>query len=92
MPMMLDNSMGVDLQDVDELFEDTVGLGIPMRAPPKDLQYRMEDLKRRGCAQYVVKSSATPRTVVVLTYVSGLWRGRGWELSLPSHLMGCPFS
>lgn len=52
MPLMLDNAMPVDLNDVDDLFGDAVGLSLPVRAPSKQLQQRMDDLRSRGCCQY----------------------------------------
>jgi mediator of RNA polymerase II transcription subunit 16 len=53
MPLMLDNPMPVDLNDVDDLFGDGVGVGLslPGRAQSKQLQQRMDDIRIRGCCQ-----------------------------------------
>ncbi|KAF4455021.1 mediator of rna polymerase ii transcription subunit 16 [Fusarium austroafricanum] len=56
MPLMLDNSMPVELNDVDDLFGDGVGLALPVRAQSKQLQQRMDDIRIRGCCQTVAWS------------------------------------
>lgn len=56
MPMMLDDPMAVDLNDVDDLFGDTVGLSLPVRPDNKNLLLRTDDLRRRGCSQYDTSS------------------------------------
>lgn len=58
MPMMLENTMAVDLNDVDDLFGDSVGLSLPVRPHNKQLIQRMDELRRRGCCQYA-KTSPT---------------------------------
>lgn len=52
MPLMLDNSMPVDLNAVDDLFGDGVDLSLPVRVQSKQLQQRMDDIRIRGCCQY----------------------------------------
>jgi len=52
MPLMLDNPMPVDINDVDDLFGDGVGLSLSGRAQSKQLQQRMDDIRIRGCCQY----------------------------------------
>jgi hypothetical protein len=81
MPLMLDNAMSVDLNDVDDLFGDDVALSLPVRSQGKQLQQRLDELRSRGCAQYDVHlrftaSLATPRHIV-LTGSAGLSPGQG---------------
>jgi mediator of RNA polymerase II transcription subunit 16 len=65
MPLMLDNPMPVDLNDVDDLFGDAVGVGVglslPERAQSKQLQQRMDDIRIRGCCQYEYPNSLTTK-------------------------------
>lgn len=51
MPLILDNPMPVDLNDVDDLFGDGVGLSLPVRSQSKQLHQRMDELRSRGCCQ-----------------------------------------
>lgn len=51
MPMMLDNGMAVDLNGVDDLFGDAVGLSLPVRIQGKHLNQRMDELRSRGSCQ-----------------------------------------
>ncbi|RDA96051.1 hypothetical protein CP533_5827 [Ophiocordyceps camponoti-saundersi (nom. inval.)] len=53
MPLMLDTAMSVDLQDVDDLFGDDVGLPISLRPQGKQLLARLDELRSRGCCSYV---------------------------------------
>ena len=49
---MLENHMGVQLNDVEDLFGDAVGLGLaPAQSQDRHVQQRLEELKRRGCSQ-----------------------------------------
>ena len=57
MPLILDNAMPVGLNDVDDLFGDGVGLSLPGRSQSKQLHQRMDELRSRGCCQYVHASS-----------------------------------
>ncbi|XP_044724698.1 mediator complex subunit 16 domain-containing protein [Hirsutella rhossiliensis] len=56
MPLMLDNSMTVDLPDVDDLFGDDVALSLPLRPQGKQLHGRLDELRSRGCCQAVAWS------------------------------------
>lgn len=51
MPMMLDNAMAVDLNAVDDLFGEAVGLSLPVRTQGKQLSQRMDELRSRGSYQ-----------------------------------------
>lgn len=54
MPLILDNSMQVDLDNVDDLFGDDVPLSIPVRPQGKQLQQRLDELRNRGACQYEI--------------------------------------
>lgn len=54
MPLMLDNNMAVDLNDVDDLFGDGAPLSLANRNAGKQLRRRMDQLRSRGCRQYVI--------------------------------------
>ncbi|KAH6608645.1 hypothetical protein Trco_001991 [Trichoderma cornu-damae] len=58
MPLMLDNTVPVDLNDVDDLFGDGVGLSLPDRSHNKPLSLRVDDLRSRGCCQAVAWSKS----------------------------------
>lgn len=51
MPLILDNTMPVDLNAVDDLFGDDVPLSLPVRSQGKQLQQRLDELRNRGCCQ-----------------------------------------
>jgi mediator of RNA polymerase II transcription subunit 16 len=51
MPMMLDNSLPVELNDVDDLFGEGVGLSLAVPAQAKQLHQRTDDQRTRGCCQ-----------------------------------------
>lgn len=52
MPLMLDNTMPVDLNGVDDLFGDEpLSLQPPIQG--KQLFQRLDELRSRGCCQYV---------------------------------------
>jgi mediator of RNA polymerase II transcription subunit 16, fungi type len=58
MPLILEDTineaMQVDLNDVDDLFGDGVGLPLPQIHPPsKALHQRIDELRSRGCCQCV---------------------------------------
>jgi mediator of RNA polymerase II transcription subunit 16 len=55
MPLMLDNTVPVDLNDVDDLFGDGVGLSLPDRSHNKPLSLKVDDLRSRGCCQCVLE-------------------------------------
>lgn len=57
MPLMLDNTVPVDLNDVDDLFGDGVGVGLslPDRSHNKPLSLKVDDLRSRGCCQCVLE-------------------------------------
>ncbi|KAK5990781.1 Mediator of RNA polymerase II transcription subunit 16-like protein [Cladobotryum mycophilum] len=65
MPLMLDNAVPVDLNDVDDLFGDGVGLSLPERSQSKQVLQRMDDLRGRGCCQAVAWSKCG--TIATLT-------------------------
>ncbi|KAM0564218.1 hypothetical protein ACHAPJ_000428 [Fusarium lateritium] len=95
MPLMLDNPMPVDLNDVDDLFGDGVGLDLPARAQSKQLQHRMDDIRIRGCCQAVAWSRTgtiayiTPDgQSVELRYLRRSPDNGSWDLSDPTI---CPF-
>lgn len=52
MPLMLDDTMPVDLPDVDDLFGDDVALSLPQQ-----LHGRLDELRSRGCCQQVALAS-----------------------------------
>lgn len=54
MPLMLDNAVPVDLNDVDDLFGDGVGLSLPDRAHDRSLALKLDDVRSRGCCQCVL--------------------------------------
>ncbi|KAG6288143.1 hypothetical protein E4U09_005736 [Claviceps aff. purpurea] len=56
MPLMLDHSMPMDLNNVDDLFGDGVSLQLSMRSQGKQLQQRLDELRNRGCCQAVTWS------------------------------------
>lgn len=51
MPLILDNSMSMDLNDVDDLFGDGVPLSLGTRSIGKQLHQHMDDLRNGGCRQ-----------------------------------------
>lgn len=51
MPLLLDNAIPVDLDDVEDLFGDGVGLALPARHNSLKLETRLEELKLGGCRQ-----------------------------------------
>lgn len=61
MPLMLDGAMDgtmdgaipMDLNNVDDLFGDDVGLSLPVRTQSKQLHQRLDELRSRGCCQCV---------------------------------------
>lgn len=57
MPLMLDHSMPMDLNNVDDLFGDGVSLQLSMRSQGKQLQQRLDELRNRGCCQYAPLAS-----------------------------------
>ncbi|KAL7786186.1 mediator complex, subunit Med16 [Trichoderma ceciliae] len=58
MPLMLDNSVPVDLNNVDDLFGDGVGLSLPDRSHNKPLSLKVDDLRSRGCCQTLAWSKS----------------------------------
>ncbi|KHN99933.1 Mediator of RNA polymerase II transcription subunit 16 [Metarhizium album ARSEF 1941] len=58
MPLILDNSMQVDLNNVDDLFGDNVPLSIPVRPQGKQLRQRLDELRNRGACQTVAWSKS----------------------------------
>ncbi|UKZ66623.1 uncharacterized protein TrAtP1_007795 [Trichoderma atroviride] len=60
MPLMLDNTVPVDLNDVDDLFGDGVGVGLslPDRSHNKPLSLKVDDLRSRGCCQTLAWSKS----------------------------------
>jgi len=60
MPLMMDEPMGMDELQVDDLFGDDAGLSLmdgqslPSRPPTKELRQRIDELRESGCCQYVV--------------------------------------
>lgn len=57
---MMDDPMGMDDLQVDDLFGDDAGLSLmdgqslPSRPPTKELRQRMDELRGSGCCQYVL--------------------------------------
>ena len=57
---MMDNPMGMDDLQVDDLFGDDAGLSLmdgqslPSRPPTKELRQRVDELRESGCCQYVL--------------------------------------
>ncbi len=51
MPLMLDDSMNVELNTVDDLFGDDVALSLPVRSQGRHLHQRLDELRSRGCCQ-----------------------------------------
>ncbi|KAM0343821.1 hypothetical protein ACHAPU_008090 [Fusarium lateritium] len=95
MPLMLDNSMPVDLNAVDDLFGDGVDLSLPVRAQSKQFQQRVEDIRIRGCSQAVAWSrTGTIANItsdgqnVELRYLRRSPDDGSWDLSEPTT---CPF-
>ncbi|KAL6403250.1 hypothetical protein AUP68_12589 [Ilyonectria robusta] len=91
MPLILDNPMPVDLNDVDDLFGDGVGLSLPVRSQSKQLHQRMDELRSRGCCQTVAWSrtgtiaSVTPDGLTVeLRYLQRNPDNGSWDLSEPT--------
>ena len=56
---MMDDPMGMDDLQVDDLFGDDAGLSLmdgqslPSRPPTKELRQRVDELRESGCCQYV---------------------------------------
>jgi mediator of RNA polymerase II transcription subunit 16 len=48
MPFIMDDQMQVD---IDDLFDDTPGLALASKAPPKELLERLVELRGSGCCQ-----------------------------------------
>ncbi|KAI3586589.1 mediator complex, subunit Med16 [Fusarium oxysporum f. sp. albedinis] len=95
MPLILDNPMPVELNDVDDLFGDGVGLSLPARAQSKQLQQRMDDVRIRGCCQTVAWSrtgtiaNITPDGQnLELRFLRRSPEDGSWDLSEPTT---CPF-
>ena len=51
MPMMLDSSLPVDMNDVEDLFGDDVPLSMPIRTQSVHLRQRLDELRTRSCCQ-----------------------------------------
>ncbi|GAB0136152.1 hypothetical protein EsDP_00004464 [Epichloe bromicola] len=58
MPLILDNAMPVDMNNVDDLFGDDVPLQLPVRSQGKQLQQRLDELRNRGCCQALAWSKS----------------------------------
>ncbi|GJN83792.1 mediator complex subunit [Purpureocillium lilacinum] len=65
MPLMLDDSMNVELNTVDDLFGDDVALSLPVRSQGRHLHQRLDELRSRGCCQSVAWSRTG--TIATLT-------------------------
>ncbi|KEY74115.1 hypothetical protein S7711_05365 [Stachybotrys chartarum IBT 7711] len=98
MPLMLDNSLPVDLDDVDDLFGDGVDLTLPVRSQRKVLRHRLDELKNNGCCQAVawsktgtIASITTDGQNIELRYLRCSPENGSWDLSEPticSHVKG----
>ncbi|KAM0504405.1 hypothetical protein ACHAP8_002813 [Fusarium lateritium] len=96
MPLMLENSMPVDLNDVDDLFGDAVGVGVglslPGRAQTKQLQQRMDDIRIRGAVAWsrtgTIANITPDGQNVELRYLRRSPDDGSWDLSDPTT---CPF-
>ncbi|KAG5993970.1 hypothetical protein E4U43_003346, partial [Claviceps pusilla] len=75
MPLMLDNAMPMDHNNVDDLFGDGVSLQLSMRSVSKQLPHRLDELRNHGCCQAVAWSKSG--TIASLTP-----DGQGLELRL----------
>ncbi|KAJ2971586.1 hypothetical protein NQ176_g7619 [Zarea fungicola] len=56
MPMMLDSTIPVSLDGVDDLFGDEVPLSLPPKSQGRQLNQRLDELRTRGCCQKVAWS------------------------------------
>lgn len=61
MPMMLDSAMPVGLEGVDDLFGDEVPLSMPAKMQSRHLPQRLDELRIRGCCQYVALEPSRAR-------------------------------
>ncbi|KJZ78400.1 hypothetical protein HIM_02438 [Hirsutella minnesotensis 3608] len=91
MPLLLDNAMPVDLNDVDDLFGDNVGLSLPLRSQGKQIQGRLDELRSRGCCQSLAWSrsgtiaSLTPDgQSLQLRFLRCNPENGSWDLSEPT--------
>ncbi|PFH60672.1 hypothetical protein XA68_10542 [Ophiocordyceps unilateralis] len=91
MPLILDNAIPVDLNDVDDLFGDDVALSIPLKPQGKQLLGRLDELRSRGCCQSVAWSrlgtiaSLTPDgQALQLRFLRCEPENGSWELSEPT--------
>ncbi|OAA48761.1 Mediator of RNA polymerase II transcription subunit 16 [Metarhizium rileyi] len=91
MPLILDSSMPVDLNNVDDLFGDDVPLSLPVRTQGKQLQQRLDELRNRGACQAVAWSksgtiaSLTPDgQTIELRFLRCHPDTGTWELSEPT--------
>ncbi|QUC18758.1 uncharacterized protein UV8b_02999 [Ustilaginoidea virens] len=91
MPLILDNALPVDLNNVDELFGDDVPLQLPVRSRGQPLQQRLDDVRNRGCCQAVAWSrsgtiaSLTPdRQNLELRFLRSHPDSGAWGLSEPT--------
>ncbi|KAK9439087.1 RNA polymerase II Mediator complex subunit Sin4 [Metarhizium brunneum] len=91
MPLILDNSMQVDLDNVDDLFGDDVPLSIPVRPQGKQLQQRLDELRNRGACQAVawsksgtIASLAPDGLTLELRFLRCHPDTGAWELSEPT--------
>lgn len=49
----LPNQMPNVMPNVDDLFGEDVGVSLSVPASASELRWRIDDLRRRGCSQYV---------------------------------------
>ncbi|KAL7912022.1 mediator complex, subunit Med16 [Trichoderma velutinum] len=91
MPLMLDNTVPVDLNDVDDLFGDGVGLSLPDRSHDRPLSLKVDDVRSRGCCQTIAWSKSG--TVATITPDGQYLQHRflrcnpadgSWDLSKPT--------
>lgn len=68
MPLILDDAMDVDLQDVDDLFGEGVDLTLPGHPLSRHLLEKIDDLRGRGCCQLVFTRPYSPASNVIRSH------------------------
>lgn len=51
MPLILDNTISLELDAVEDLFGENVALSLPVSSHCKQLRQRLDDQRNRGCCQ-----------------------------------------
>ncbi|KAH7329090.1 mediator of RNA polymerase II transcription subunit 16 [Stachybotrys elegans] len=91
MPLMLDGTIPVDLNDVDDLFGEGVGLPLSVRSQSKQLRQRVDELRNKGCCQTIawskvgtIASISSDGLTVEFRYLRFLSETASWDLSEPT--------